>query len=99
MHGFLDRHEGSDDSSHRRLFLGVSRRRGLRLRERGRIGAALWRRLRNDPLGFVLPPKGWRKGLVRFQAPIASVQAMAPGPQQRLDAYAPCRDNARQKPD
>ena len=33
------------------------RSRGVRLRERGRISAALWRRLRNDPLGFILPPK------------------------------------------
>ena len=32
------------------------RSRGVRLRERMRIGAALWRRLRAEPLSFLRPP-------------------------------------------
>ena len=48
------------------LNLGVSfwlafrvalRSRGVRLNERARIGAALWRRLRVQPMSFVLPPR------------------------------------------
>jgi site-specific recombinase len=34
------------------------RSRGVRLHERGRIGAALWQRLRSQPLSFLLPPRG-----------------------------------------
>ena len=34
------------------------RSRGVRVQDRRRIGAALWRRLRSQPLGFVLPPRG-----------------------------------------
>ena len=33
------------------------RSRGVRLRQRGRISAAIWRRLRSAPLSFILPPK------------------------------------------
>jgi site-specific recombinase len=34
------------------------RSRGIQVRERQRITAAIWRRLRRDPLSFVRPPKG-----------------------------------------
>jgi site-specific recombinase len=33
------------------------RSRGVRLQDRRRIGAALWRRLRSEPLSFLLPPR------------------------------------------
>lgn len=33
------------------------RSRGVRLQDRRRIGAALWRRLRREPLSFLLPPR------------------------------------------
>lgn len=41
-------------------FIVALRSRGVRVRERSRIGAAAWRRLKNDPLQFVRPPREWR---------------------------------------
>ena len=39
------------------------RSRGVRVRDRERIGAALRRRLRSQPLSFLRPPPDWGKGL------------------------------------
>ena len=41
-------------------FIVALRSRGVRMRERSRIAAAAWRRLKNDPLQFVRPPREWQ---------------------------------------
>ena len=41
-------------------FTVALRSRGVRLNERARIGAALWRRLSTQPGSFLRPPKSWR---------------------------------------
>jgi site-specific recombinase len=41
-------------------FTVALRSRGVRVNERARIGAALWRRLSTQPGSFLRPPKSWR---------------------------------------